>query len=79
MPKDDSDGQELQPEAPTPQQVRDARREAHSGERKHRPMSMSHKGQNKNQKRGEKGKASKNSKGSHGGGKNEKDTGAGPR
>ena len=41
-------------------------------------MSMSHKGQNKNQKRGEKGKASK-SKGSHGGGEDEKDTGAGPR
>lgn len=78
MPSNDSDGQELQPEAPTPRQVRDARRDAHSGEKRHPAMSMSHKGQNKNQKRGEKGKASK-SKGSHGGGEDEKDTGAGPR
>lgn len=81
MPKDDPNGKEVHPEAPTPQQVRDARREAHSGEQKHR--AMSNKGAlNKNQKRGNKGKASKGSKGSkggHGGGESEKDTGAGPR
>ena len=81
MPKDDPNEKEVHSEAPTPQQVRDARREAHSGEQKHR--AMSHKGgRNKNQKRGDKGKASKGSKGRMGGqgaGGSEKDTGVGPR
>lgn len=57
----ETEGQSVPSEGATPRETRDALRQGHETEKRHR--ASTHKGSNKNEKRGRKGKASKGSKG----------------